>query len=171
MTASNRLCVPLPLITMSAALVLFTGIADLMAQQLPPNTVAGVATGASTSIDLPQQRGLTAFFSSRTPYEFWLTVLNIAFGLATLSIVLLIFRNSIEKHAEQLIRFAIVVVIVVSTLVLITAGYSNEQVAPAFGLFGTIVGYILGRMSAPNAGGLPVAPDGRLPQPGAEQKP
>ena len=31
----------------------------------------------------------------------------------------------------------------------ITAGYTNEQVAPAFGLFGTIIGYMLGRMNQP----------------------
>jgi hypothetical protein len=29
----------------------------------------------------------------------------------------------------------------------VKAGYSNEQIAPAFGLFGTIIGYILGRLS------------------------
>jgi hypothetical protein len=35
--------------------------------------------------------------------------------------------------------------VIMATMVLITAGYNNEQIAPAFGLFGTIVGYILGR--------------------------
>ena len=38
-----------------------------------------------------------------------------------------------------------VTLIVVSSLFIITAGYSSEQIAPAMGLFGTIAGYLLGR--------------------------
>jgi hypothetical protein len=30
-------------------------------------------------------------------------------------------------------------------MVLICAGYSNDQIAPAMGLFGTLAGYLLGR--------------------------
>jgi hypothetical protein len=41
-----------------------------------------------------------------------------------------------------------VVTIIVSALILVIAGFSNDQIAPAFGLFGTIVGYMLGRMSS-----------------------
>lgn len=118
------------------------------ADDLPVNEIAGYATGEAASAS---PRGLTGFFSSRTPYEFWLTVLIIGFGVLTLTIVLATFRKSVRIHADQLLRFATVLIIVVGTLVLITAGYNNEQVAPAFGLFGTIVGYILGRMSQPPA--------------------
>ncbi len=119
------------------------------ADDLPVNEPTGFATGGTTG---GGQQALTGFFSSgRTPYEFWLTVLIIAFGLLTLGIVLATFRKSVRIYAEQLLRFATVLIIVVGTLVLITAGYNNEQVAPAFGLFGTIVGYILGRMSQPPA--------------------
>lgn len=132
---------------------------------LPPNTVTGVATGAAPVTDASAQRTLTGFFSSRTPYEFWLTVLNVAFGISTLAIVLFVFRKLLDQYAEQLIRFAIVVVIVIGTLVLITAGFSNEQVAPAFGLFGTIVGYILGRMSSPPAAQVQQPPQGGPPAP------
>jgi hypothetical protein len=44
--------------------------------------------------------------------------------------------------------------VITGTLILITVGYSNEQVAPAFGLFGTIVGYMLGRLSQSSATNL-----------------
>jgi len=33
---------------------------------------------------------------------------------------------------------------------LITAGYSNDQIAPAVGLLGTIAGYLLGRIQHSN---------------------
>jgi hypothetical protein len=40
-----------------------------------------------------------------------------------------------------------VVTVIIGTLLLVTVGYNNEQIAPAFGLFGTIVGYLLGRLT------------------------
>jgi glycerol uptake facilitator-like aquaporin len=92
--------------------------------------------------------GLAGFFSSRTPYEFWLTALIVFFGVIVIFSILMFFRGTAEKNGDRVVRALIVVVIVVGTLVLITAGYSNEQVAPAFGLFGTIVGYFLGRLSS-----------------------
>jgi hypothetical protein len=49
----------------------------------------------------------------------------------------------------------IVITVITGSLVLITAGYSNEQIAPAFGLFGTVIGYMLGRMSQAAAGAPP----------------
>jgi glycerol uptake facilitator-like aquaporin len=122
------------------------------AQQLPSNNPVSAQIVAAEGVQAQQSLG--SFFTSRTPYEFWLTVLIVAFTTVLLSIVLFFFRTQIEKHAEQLIRFIIVLVIVAGTLILIVAGYSNEQVAPAFGLFGTIVGYILGRMS-----NVPPVPD------------
>jgi len=37
--------------------------------------------------------------------------------------------------------------VIISTFFVITAGFGNEQIAPAIGLFGTDVGYLLGRQS------------------------
>ena len=56
-----------------------------------------------------------------------------------------------------------VITVITGSLVLITAGYSNEQIAPAFGLFGTVIGYMLGRMSnvPPAAGGNTPGPTER----------
>jgi hypothetical protein len=38
-----------------------------------------------------------------------------------------------------------ITLIIIGTMVLICAGYSNDQIAPAMGLFGTVAGYLLGR--------------------------
>lgn len=51
--------------------------------------------------------------------------------------------------AEDAIRAYALVLILVGTIVLICAGYSNDQIAPAMGLFGTVAGYLLGRKGGP----------------------
>lgn len=47
---------------------------------------------------------------------------------------------------EQSIKFVLVTLIICAALFLITAGFSNDQIAPAMGLLGTVAGYLLGRM-------------------------
>jgi len=92
---------------------------------------------------------LTGFFTSKTPYEFWLTCLICVFGLAVIYALLFGLRRSANARPEEIARPIIVVTVITGTLMLITVGYNNEQIAPAFGLFGTIVGYMLGRFSQP----------------------
>ena len=43
------------------------------------------------------------------------------------------------------VKLIIVVMAVVASMYLIAAGWNSEQTAPAFGLLGAIVGYILGK--------------------------
>jgi hypothetical protein len=38
-----------------------------------------------------------------------------------------------------------VTLIIIGTMLLISSGFNSEQIAPAFGLFGTIAGYLIGR--------------------------
>lgn len=85
----------------------------------------------------------------KTPYELWLTCLIIAFGIIVMGLYIYSIRSIPDKRPEDVSRALIVVTVVTGSLLLITAGYSNEQIAPAFGLFGTIIGYMLGRMSPP----------------------
>lgn len=92
---------------------------------------------------------LTGFFTSKTPYEFWLTCLICFFGLAVIYALLFGLRRSAHARPEDIARPIIVVTVITGTLMLITVGYNNEQIAPAFGLFGTIVGYMLGRFAQP----------------------
>jgi glycerol uptake facilitator-like aquaporin len=96
---------------------------------------------------------LLDFIFKKSPYEFWLTLLIIAFGLAVLALYIYAIRNIHNRRPEDVSRALIVITVITGSLVLITAGYSNEQIAPAFGLFGTVIGYMLGRMSnVPGAG-------------------
>ena len=102
--------------------------------------------------------GLTEFFTAKTPYEFWLTCLIVAFGLSLVILIWISISRIKERKPEDISRPIIVVSVVTAALILVTAGFSNEQIAPAFGLLGTIAGYIFGRLSR--------ADDGRPPSPG-----
>lgn len=107
----------------------------------PPPDLPNPKTGGNL-----QNLDLARFFSSRTPYEFWLTCIILAFGLITIVLLLSHFRSVPNRNTEDVAKAITVVTVIVGTLVLVTAGYSNDQIAPAFGLFGTIIGYMLGKL-------------------------
>ncbi|TGQ04490.1 hypothetical protein [Mesorhizobium sp. M2E.F.Ca.ET.219.01.1.1] len=113
-----------------------------MAQVAPdPNLQANPSAGRNlfTAAD--------TIIGNRTAYEFWLTLIIIAFGLSVILILLWHFRRTNRSSTEDFTRSVVVIMVVTAALILVTAGYSNEQIAPAFGLFGTIIGYTLGRLS------------------------
>lgn len=89
---------------------------------------------------------------STLQYAFGLTLIMALTGLIVIAILVLSLRKIPSVTASDISRPIIVVTVIVGTLILITAGYSNTQIAPAFGLFGTIIGYILGRSSTLHAG-------------------
>lgn len=93
----------------------------------------------------PMSPKLIDFFSGKTPYEFWLTCVILAAGLAFAYLAVSFLRQIHREELEHATRAMTILFVIIATMVLITAGYNNEQIAPAFGLFGTIVGYILGR--------------------------
>lgn len=93
---------------------------------------------------------ITAFFTAKTPYEFWLTCMIGILGLAIIGFLVFALRRLQNPRPEDISRPIIVITVIIGTLMLVTVGYSNDQIAPAFGLFGTIVGYMLGRLSSPS---------------------
>ena len=124
--------------TLGSALICFSGAA--LTQPIPdpvvtPNPVAGGAT-------------LTDALFKKTPSEIWLSCLVVAFGLLVIAAYIFAISKINHRRPEDVSRALIVVTVITGSFLLITAGYSSQQVAPAFGLFGTIIGYMLGRMSA-----------------------
>lgn len=83
-----------------------------------------------------------------TRLEFQLSLYVLAFGILVILLEIYLIRNK-NLSSEDTIKFIIITIIIVSTLFLITAGYSNDQIAPAVGLLGTIAGYLLGRINSP----------------------
>lgn len=108
-------------------------------QELPePKVTPNPVTGAAT---------LTDIIFKKTSSEIWLSFLVVAFGLAVIGSYIFAIRKINHRRPEDIGRSLIVIAVITGSLLLITAGYSNQQVAPAFGLFGTIIGYMLGRMN------------------------
>lgn len=122
----------------------------LLSSCLSESCIAQDALPAASILKNPTVgTNLKDFFSNRTPYEFWLTCLLGTFGLAIIYGLLFGLKRAPNVRSEDITRPIIVVTVITGTLMLITVGYNNEQIAPAFGLFGTIVGYMLGRISQP----------------------
>jgi hypothetical protein len=73
-----------------------------------------------------------------------LALVVIALGVMVM-LMLTVFLRSKAATPDDGIRAYGLTLIIIGTMVLICAGYSNDQIAPAMGLFGTIAGYLLGR--------------------------
>ena len=94
-------------------------------------------SGAQTAVPVPGSH-----FLSSTEGELTLAII----GLGVLVILALSFvLRAKAASADDAIRAYSITLIIVGTMVLICAGYSNDQIAPAMGLFGTVAGYLLGR--------------------------
>lgn len=81
-----------------------------------------------------------------TDTEFMNSGMVMFFGFLTL---LLIIRGAKAIQGgfkpAQYIRMVVIMFIIIASMFLIAAGFDNKQVAPVFGLLGTIAGYLLGR--------------------------
>lgn len=81
--------------------------------------------------------------------EFVLSSAVLIFGLIIIFFEISLVRSQ-NIHSEIAFKFITITLIITSTLFLITAGYNNNQIAPAVGLLGTIAGYLLGRVHNPS---------------------
>lgn len=68
------------------------------------------------------------------------------------ALVIAMVSNQIKNHEinDRESKMFIVVLVIVSALFVVVAGYSDSQMAPVMGLLGTIVGYVLGQRSTDN---------------------
>jgi hypothetical protein len=53
--------------------------------------------------------------------------------------------ESAFQHFGSALRALATILIITFAVFLIVAGYSDQQIAPAFGLLGTLAGYLLGK--------------------------
>jgi hypothetical protein len=72
--------------------------------------------------------------------------LSLAVLLFGVFVVIIQYRllSQIKSTADETLRTLTVSLIVVVSLVLVSSGYGKDQITPVLGLFGTIVGYLLG---------------------------
>lgn len=102
---------------------------DTLAQNSNP-AVGGNLNGAFNPVDKP---------------EFWLCVLCIVFGFTVLFGQFFLLHKLKTISSDDIVKNSTITIVIIGALILIIAGYNSQQTAQAFGLFGTIVGYLLGR--------------------------
>lgn len=116
----------------------------------PPLFAAILAASASLPAraadnPLPTPTATTSEITAISSVELWLAGGIIAFGFVVLAMQFVLLRRSQTTQPEDILRLFTVTMIIVGTLALIAIGYSSQQIAPALGLFGTILGYLLGK--------------------------
>jgi hypothetical protein len=115
------------------ALAFSFGISPASSQQTP------------ATLNKPNTGNIAGPISLMSNFEFWLTIGVMIFGSLFFVLEFILLRSIVKNKTEEIIKVLIVTLIIISTLVLITSGFSNDQIAPALGLFGTIAGYLLGK--------------------------
>lgn len=107
-------------------------------------TVAAWTARAADNPPLPSPSATTSQVTATSSLE-----LALALGILLFGFVVLIMQYTLLRRAnaspEDVLRLFTVTIIIIGTLALIAIGYSSQQIAPALGLFGTILGYLLGR--------------------------
>lgn len=73
----------------------------------------------------------------------FLSLCLLVFSLFVFALMTYLIR--LGKEPDQILKVFGSVLIVVSAVFLIIAGYSEKQIAPVIGLLGTVAGYILGK--------------------------
>lgn len=94
------------------------------------------------------RRGQEAEFAAtklRMDYFYW----NTTMGVVVVSVFIVCFcvMHLFGRATGSFSRYFIVVTAIGTTIFLMVMGYTEAQVAPAFGLLGTILGYIFGKQA------------------------
>jgi len=81
----------------------------------------------------------------RSTMELYLSLAVLVFGLIILGLQIGLMFKIGKGWGPNTIRVTGLTLVIVSGVFLITAGYSQDQIAPMVGLLGTIAGYLLGK--------------------------
>ncbi|MGK7863062.1 hypothetical protein [Falsiroseomonas sp. E2-1-a4] len=127
-------------IVLGASWMFFRTVAAASAWSLL-TTIALAQTDNPTPVAVA---GSVRMVSALTSVELWLAAAIIVFGLVVLGMQFVLLRR-VEAAADDVLRLFTVTTIIIGTMSLIAVGYSSQQIAPALGLFGTILGYLLGK--------------------------
>ena len=78
-------------------------------------------------------------------YEFYLSMGVLLFGLIILGLQVGLLYKLKSGWGPNSVRMAGLTLVIISGIFLITAGYSQDQIAPMITLLGTIAGYLLAK--------------------------
>lgn len=111
----------------------------------PPLTSAYAQTHLEPPPNPSIGDNLTGAFNPITSPQFFVCGLTIGFGLIVLFVQYSLLRRVNHLSADDVLKNFSILIVIVGASVLVIAGYNSQQTAQAFGLFGTIIGYLLGR--------------------------
>jgi hypothetical protein len=89
--------------------------------------------------------GVATRVTALSSIELWFAGAIIVFGFIVLFMQFTLLKRTGNPLPDDILRLFTVTIIIVGTLALIAVGYSAQQISPALGLFGTILGYLLGK--------------------------
>lgn len=78
-------------------------------------------------------------------FQFYLCAIIFLFGSLVIVAQFWMLRHISGLTGDDIAKNCVITVVICAALVLVIAGYDNTQIAPAFGLFGTVAGYLLGK--------------------------
>lgn len=81
----------------------------------------------------------------KQPWESTLTMIAAGMAVIFLALYCILLLTSKGRMDEAGTRNFIVIAVIGSAVFVLTAGYDEKQVAPLYGLLGTLVGYLFGR--------------------------
>lgn len=81
----------------------------------------------------------------RSELELYLSLAVLLFGLIIMGLQIALMFKVGKGWWPNSIRVSGLTLVIISGVFLITAGYSQDQIAPMIGLLGTIAGYLLGK--------------------------
>ncbi len=124
---------------------------------MPKSPRTRLATEVDTDVTAPAtDAGMP---KGRTYSETYLSTAVLIFGLSLMLLQVMLLLRAKQGWGTNSTRLAGLTLVTVAGLFLITAGYSQNQIAPMFGLLGTIAGYLMGKTEdkGPSGGGKPHA--------------
>lgn len=116
---------------------------------------ADSTTVATTSVDsasedtnapLTEKQPTNTRSKHLTEREYTLSLFILGFGVVVILIIFFVGHRDTVSY-DYIFKLTAVTLVITSSLFLVIAGYSSEQIAPVIGLLGTISGYLLGKAS------------------------
>ena len=124
--------------------------------KLPVVPLSGLLllSGAALAQEMPGEHQRPAppqaSAASSTPATWWsvtnamtISVTVLIFGLVVILVAGYLIKEG--KPTDAVLKVFGTILIVMTAVFLVVAGYSNDQIAPVMGLLGTIAGYLLGK--------------------------
>jgi hypothetical protein len=117
------------------------------AAQLPPP--AALPVGSADTVSPAQAAGQIQSGTLFLDKNLELTAILLIFALIALVLLYGMVRH--ERAGKFEFRIFVITILIFGSLLVVAAGFSDVQITPLIGFFGTIAGYILGRGDRPSA--------------------